>query len=81
MPLECSALRRYEQPVNNTILFVANVNDFHFEDHWLPFLGACARGGNLKNIQVLGYSGPNGHVGPSTDVYLQALEVALNISK
>lgn len=80
MPLECSVLRRYEHPVDNKVLFVANVNDFHFEDHWLPFLGACARGGNLGNIDVLEYSGPNGHVAPSTDIYLRAIEIAHNLS-
>ena len=79
MPLECSVLRRYESPVDNKVLFVANVNDFHFEDHWLPFLGACARGGNLCNIKVLEYSGPKGHVAPTTEVYLHSITQALKI--
>lgn len=80
MPSECSVLRRYEDPVDNEILFVININDFHFEDHWLPFLGACARGGNLTNVKVVEYSGPDGHVAPNTDVYLDALEQAVKLS-
>ncbi|MGK9280377.1 hypothetical protein KXR73_06775 [Micrococcus luteus] len=73
-----SPLRRYSHKRENYVLFVQNVNDFHYEQHYLPWLGAAARGENLsERFRVLEYDGPQGHVAPSAEVFLEGLDAAL----
>lgn len=72
-----SALRRYAHPVPNYVLYVENSNEFHYQDHYLPFLAATARGGNLPRVRVYEYQGSDGHAPPSPDHFHAALTEAL----
>ncbi|MCQ1999100.1 hypothetical protein [Arthrobacter zhaoxinii] len=72
-----SALRRYSHPLENYVYTVQNVNDFHYRDHYYPFLGACARGGNLPRVRAAEYEGGHLHDSPPPAVVLSALAAAL----
>lgn len=72
-----SALRRYSQPLENYVYTVQNVNDFHYRDHYYPFLGACARGGNLARVRVDEYDGVHAHDSPPHPKVVTALAAAL----
>lgn len=75
---EVSTLRRYSKPVDNQILFVQNTNDWHYEQHWLPFLEACQTSGNDKNIELITYEGPKAHVAPDKETFAKGLKAVLD---
>src|SRR5699024_4768186 len=43
--------------------------------HYLPFLGAAAKGNNLSRVRAVEYEGKKGHFSPTQDLYLQGLEL------
>lgn len=72
-----SAIEKYKisQPVS--IHYWQNVNDAHHrEEHYEPFIGVLRQAGTEK-LKTFEYSGPNGHVQPSTSTYFDALTEAL----
>lgn len=75
-----SALHRYSKRTENWVLFLQNVNDWHYKQHYLPFLGAAAKGNNLFRVQTMEYFGKRGHSSPSKELYESGLEAGLNIS-
>lgn len=72
-----SALLRYARPLENYVYTVQNVNDFHYRDHYYPFLGACGKGGNLHRIRVEEYEGGHRHDSPPHPLVLRALATTL----
>lgn len=72
-----SVLRRYARPVDNRVLYAENPNEFHYRDHYLPFLAAAARGGNLDRIRVHEYLGDERHNPPNPVQFRAALDEAL----
>jgi hypothetical protein len=72
-----SALRRYSVPVDNVVYYAHNPDDFHFADHYLPFLAAAARGDNLARLKVHEYEGGGGHTPPPPAVFTDALDKAV----
>lgn len=74
LPDSTSCLRRYAKPVLNQVLLVQNVDDFHYEDHYLPFLAAAARGGNLGRVEALEYAGGGVHIPPSPKLFESVLK-------
>lgn len=72
-----SALLRYSRPVTNSVLYAENPHDFHYDAHYLPFLAAAARGGNLERIRVHEYEGNEQHNPPNPDQFKGALDEAL----
>lgn len=73
-----SVLRRYANPVSNFVYYASNPNEWHFEQHYLPFLAAAARGNNLNRIKVWEYDGPDSHFPPRRAEFKQALDAVLD---
>ena len=74
---EMSALETYSSPVNNKVLFCQTPTDWHYDQHYLPFLAAAARGENLGKIRVHEYGDRVGHFPPSPKEFRTALDKAL----
>lgn len=74
---EMSALETYSSPVNNRVLFCQTPTDWHYDQHYLPFLAAAARGENLGRIRVHEYGDRVGHFPPSPKEFRAALDKAL----
>ena len=75
-----SALRRYARPVENSVYYAQNPNDFHHDHHYVPFLTAAAKGDNLGRVKVHEYDGRDGHAPPVPEVFTEALEGAVSWS-
>lgn len=75
--VETSVVRRYSAPVDNHVLFVQNVNDWHYQQHYEPFLEACAKAGNSEQVRLLTYDGPKQHVAPGTKEFIMGMKEAL----
>ncbi|MDJ0321716.1 acyltransferase [Pseudarthrobacter sp. PS3-L1] len=73
-----SALDRYSHPVNNKVILVQNINEFQYEQHYLPMLAACARGGNLSRISTLEYAGSFNHGPPPPHIFTASVCQALS---
>lgn len=73
-----SPLRRYSQPLQNYVLFVINRNEFHYQDHYFPWLAAAARGGNLERVRAVEYAGGTVHNPPTQQVFSEGMDKALN---
>lgn len=76
-----SAVERYSTHPGNKVLYVQNVNDFHFEDHYLPFARSAINGGIGKNFKTVYYSGPHAHVVPTKEIFAENLIMAAKWSK
>lgn len=74
---EMSALETYSSPVDNKVLFCQTPTDWHYDQHYLPFLAAAARGENLSRIRVHEYGDRVGHFPPSPKEFRTALDKAL----
>lgn len=74
---EISALKTYSDVVQNRVLFCQTPTDWHYEQHYLPFLAAAARGDNLDKIRVHEYGDRVGHFPPSPTEFRTALDKAL----
>ena len=73
---EISALKTYSRTVQNRVLFCQTPTDWHYDQHYLPFLAAAARGENLNKIRVHEYGERVGHFPPSPTEFRTALEKA-----
>lgn len=71
---ETSVVRRYSGPIDNKVVFVQNTNDWHFEQHWLPFKEACSDSGNIENVELITYEGPNAHVAPDKKAFAMSFQ-------
>lgn len=78
---EVSAIRRYSKPVLNWVLFVNNINDWHIEQHFEPFMESARKGGNVDRIQVLDYEMGYGHFPPKTPEFMGGLAAAIDWSR
>lgn len=47
-----SAIDRYSRETENYAFIYQNAEEFHFEDHFLPFLAAAKRGNNISRIHL-----------------------------
>lgn len=72
-----SVLSRYSKPLENWVYMVQNVNEFHYTDHYFPFLAHAARGNNLHRIKVYEYAGGTSHNPPPPSEVIIALDAAL----
>lgn len=73
-----SAVERYAQPTANHVFIVQNVEEFHFEDHFLPFLDAAKKGGNISRVKMKTYLDGPVHAQPKADEFIEAFEEALH---
>lgn len=78
---EVSAIRRYGKPIQNWVLFVNNINDWHIEQHFEPFMESAQQGGNTDRIQVLEYEMGHGHFPPKTPEFMGGLATAIEWSR
>jgi len=72
---DVSALKRYSNPTSNYVIFIQNSNDWHYTQHYLPFLAAAAKGNNLARVRSVEYEGKRGHFSPSKELYLQGIKL------
>lgn len=73
LPVRLSALRTYGSPTSNRIVLVQNIDEFHYEHHYLPMLAACARGGNLGRVKTFEYAGGELHTPPTPQIFHDAM--------
>lgn len=72
-----SALRRYSKPTENHVLYADSPNDFHHEQHYLPFMESAKLGGNADRVHTHTYEGPKGHTPPRPEQFHVAMKEAL----
>ncbi|WP_440220147.1 hypothetical protein [Dietzia sp. MNB45] len=72
-----SAVQRYSRRMENRVVYVQNVNDFHLEQHFLPFLHSTVNAGNGAELSTVFYSGPTAHVVPSAEIFATQIIDAL----
>ena len=72
-----SVLERYSKRLENYVLFCQTPTDWHYGQHYLPFLGACAKGENLGNVRVFEYGDRVGHFPPHPHEFDAALREAM----
>lgn len=75
-----SALHRYSQIRKNWVILIQNINDWHYKQHYFPFLAAAAKGNNLFRIQTMEYTGKRGHTSPSKELYESGIMAGLNFA-
>lgn len=73
-----SVLRRYSHPLANYVMFASNPNEWHFDQHYLPYLAAVATGDNLQRTRVWEYDGRRLHAPPRPDEFLGGFEAAIS---
>lgn len=71
-----SVLRRYSTNVENRVILVQNIEEFHYVDHYLPFLRSVLIGGNSSNLSILEYRGGYVHVPPTPDIFIKSINLA-----
>ncbi|USQ79810.1 hypothetical protein NF556_19835 [Ornithinimicrobium faecis] len=72
---------RYSSPVDCKVLYVQNPHEFHYTDHYMPFLAAAARGGNLHKIRANEYAGDTRHNPPPLPIFHDNLDQAIAWSR
>lgn len=75
-----SAVRRYRSPVACSVVYMNNVNDFHVEQHFEPFLNSLKESEQENILIEHSYSGKVGHFPPSPEIFLKGLEIAVSRS-
>lgn len=78
---EVDALHRYSKPVDNFVLYCQTPTDWHYSQHYLPFLAAAAKGDNLQRVRVHEYGARQGHFPPTPQEFVEGLAKALIWSK
>lgn len=78
---QLSVLKRYSKQTKNWVLFAQTPTDWHYDQHYLPFLAAAAKGDNLARIRVLEYGNRVGHFPPSPQEFSDGLDAALEWAK
>lgn len=76
-----SARARYSKPVPNYVLYAETPSDWHYEQHYLPFLAAAARGDNLHRLRVFEYKSGKGHNPPNAAEFAAGLQAGLEWSQ
>ena len=69
-----SALKTYSVPRQNRVYLVQNIEEYHYEEHFLPLLDAAWRGGNHENIVPWVNRQGEKHVVPTLKMFTTCLE-------
>lgn len=72
-----SALRRYAQPRDTKLFLLQNVDEFHYTDHYQPFVQALHAGGNAEILTTWERSAGPVHAVPPPRVFVEYLTQAL----
>lgn len=73
-----SALSTYATPRDNRVYLVQNIEEDHYEDHFLPFVRAAWEGGNSENLTLWLNRQGQRHVVPTFDMFCRYLEMTVN---
>lgn len=77
-----SVAKRYENPIDNRVLFVQNRNDHsHIDRHHGVFKHSVENGPNREHVVFDYYDGPSSHAGPSKQRIFDALNTGLEWAK
>lgn len=72
-----SPVRRYMSPVECSVVYMNNKNDFHVEQHFEPFLKSL-KATHQENLLIEhSYDGKEGHFPPNPVIFLKGLEIAV----
>lgn len=74
-----SAVRRFREPVNCSVVYLNNKNDFHVKQHFEPFAQALEESGQLDALTAIAYEGDAGHFPPSPKVFAEGLDYAFKV--
>lgn len=69
-----SALATYSTPRQNRVYIIQNIEEYHYQDHFLPFLEAAWKGGNEENIVPWINRQGTAHVVPTLSMFTDYLE-------
>lgn len=72
-----SPVRRYTKPVSCWVVYMNNLNDFHVEQHFRPFLDSLKLSKQEGIMTEYSYEGKEGHFAPSPEVFQKGLEIAV----
>ena len=76
---KASVLARYENTTNQSVHFWSNPEDFHHESHYLPLADFAKTHPSSIDLQSHFYKTRPGHRPPPTEVFVDAIHLALNI--
>lgn len=77
-----SAVRRYQRPVPNHVLYATSTIDYHHPVHLPPFLSAAEAGGNRDRVTVYEYNdGQVGHYPPTNVRFHAAVHEAVAMAR
>lgn len=62
---------------DNWIHLVQNVDEFHYADHYVPFIREAVMGGNGSRLVLHEYHGGSVHVPPTPQIFAKALQRVL----
>lgn len=68
-----SAVAAYSQVTNNRVFLVQNVNDFHYEEHFVPFTKSFLSANDRSSLRAFLYAGPGAHVVPSREIFQESV--------
>lgn len=72
-----SPVRTYTGPVSCSVVYMNNVNDYHVEQHFKPFLESL-KASRQENILIeYSYNGNVGHSAPDSKIFNKGLEIAV----
>lgn len=72
-----SAVSRYSSPQKNYVFIIQNTDEFHHEDHYLPFLAAASTGSNRDRLRTKLYQGGVVHNPPAQAIFEEVLAEAI----
>lgn len=71
-----SPVRRYLKRQDCRVVYVNNTKDFHYEQHFLPFLESLKSSRQESILTNFEYEGSIGHHPPTPEIFRQGLEIA-----
>lgn len=76
-----SALRTYGQTRDCQVYLFQNIEEFHYQQHFLPFLDAAWHGGNESNITPWINRQGKEHVVPTLPVFVELVERVIDTER
>lgn len=75
-----SPQRTYKNKVDSQVVYVNNANDFHVEQHYVPFLNVLQESGQEHILTTYTYDGAEGHFPPDPKTFNAGLDLALSVA-
>lgn len=77
---EYSVLRKYNTPISNSVVYMNNVNDWHVEQHFRPFVETMQISGCSSRLTEVRYESAPGHRPPTFEEFAMGVGRAIEIS-